>query len=182
MSRPLDPLDAMNYGLVRAQGSFTRYSESLHGPQHWWTVFCNARSLAHAAGVPRALNPSISRGSPMEFLCWFAMLHDCGRTNDDNDPHHGERGCAYACELFDSGVIQLPKSTAAELFRAIRHHSDGQLSDHPLTAICWDADRLELPRVGIRPDPRYMSTAEGIARARTAARAARPLPLNWSAL
>ena len=44
-------------------------------------------------------------------------------------------------------------------------------ADDATIGTCWDADRLELPRVGIRPDPRYFSTIEG----RRRASAGRPL-------
>jgi len=44
---------------------------------------------------------------------------------------------------------------------AIRHHVDGDVSDDPTIGTCWDADRLDLGRVGIVPDERYMSTARG---------------------
>ena len=44
---------------------------------------------------------------------------------------------------------------------AIRHHVDGDVSDDPTIGTCWDADRLDLGRVGIVPDEQYMSTAEG---------------------
>ncbi len=49
----------------------------------------------------------------------------------------------------------------ATLAHAMRHHDRGQVSDDPLVGTCWDADRLDLPRVGITPDPRLMSTASG---------------------
>ena len=50
--------------------------------------------------------------------------------------------------------------TLATLAHAMRHHDRGQVSDHPLVGTCWDADRLDLWRVGITPDPRRLATAE----------------------
>ena len=41
---------------------------------------------------------------------------------------------------------------------AIRHHSDGATHPDPTIATCWDADRLDLGRVGIRPDPDRLCT------------------------
>jgi hypothetical protein len=43
----------------------------------------------------------------------------------------------------------------------MHHHTDGHITDDPLVGACWDADRLDLPRVGIAPDPRYLSTQAG---------------------
>jgi len=48
---------------------------------------------------------------------------------------------------------------------AIRHHTGGQISDDPTIGACWDADRLDIGRVGIIPHERYMSTAAGRRRA-----------------
>ena len=36
---------------------------------------------------------------------------------------------------------------------ACRGHSDGHLNADVTVMTCWDADRLDLGRVGIRPDP-----------------------------
>jgi uncharacterized protein len=44
---------------------------------------------------------------------------------------------------------------------AMIRHDRGHVSGDPTTGTCWDADRLDLPRVGIRPATRYMSTVEG---------------------
>ena len=47
----------------------------------------------------------------------------------------------------------------AELLRvACAHHTDGVLHDDPPVGTCWDADRLDLGRVGIRPRPELLCT------------------------
>jgi hypothetical protein len=33
------------------------------------------------------------------------------------------------------------------------------VTDDPTVGACWDADRLDLPRVGVTVDPRLLSTA-----------------------
>jgi uncharacterized protein len=40
-------------------------------------------------------------------------------------------------------------------------HAHGHLSDDPTIGTCWDADRLDLGRVGVYPAAQYMSTAFG---------------------
>jgi uncharacterized protein len=45
------------------------------------------------------------------------------------------------------------------LCEACTYHADGQVSDDPTIGVCWDADRLDLPRVGIGIDRKYLSTA-----------------------
>ncbi len=37
------------------------------------------------------------------------------------------------------------------------HHSNGAVDADPTVQTCWDADRLDLGRVGIKPAARYMS-------------------------
>jgi len=39
-----------------------------------------------------------------------------------------------------------------------RIHNGGMPQSEPTLAVCLDADRLDLGRVGITPDPEYLST------------------------
>jgi uncharacterized protein len=41
---------------------------------------------------------------------------------------------------------------------AIEHHNNGLVSEDPTIGVCWDADRLDLPRVGIKPVADMLST------------------------
>ena len=88
----------------------------------------------------------------------FALFHDCMRLNDGRDPLHGPRGAALAGELrgcaFDLGDTEM-----ALLSFACEEHTNGGVGSDPTVGACWDADRLNLWRVGIRPDPRLLSTA-----------------------
>ena len=92
----------------------------------------------------------------------------CARTST-TDPGHGRRGAELARRLL-AGVLDAAREEL--LFRACRDHTDGYQTEQPTLGVCWDADRLNLRRVGIRPDPGYLSTAaarkpELIARAET---------------
>ena len=42
---------------------------------------------------------------------------------------------------------------------ACEEHTSGGVSSNPTVGVCWDSDRLNLWRVGMRPDPRWLSTA-----------------------
>lgn len=55
--------------------------------------------------------------------------------------------------FFDLKPAQLDRLT-----RAIRHHSGGEVSTDATIQSCWDADRLDLGRVGITPDARFLSS------------------------
>jgi hypothetical protein len=70
------------------------------------------------------------------------------------------------------------------LAEALEHHSDGLVSADPTTATCWDADRLHLPRVSIRPRPDLLSTraSHGDAPLAAAALLRSDGPPSWDAL
>ena len=79
------------------------------------------------------------------------------RFNDGYDPQHGPRGVALARDLrgeaFDLGEAEM-----GLLGFACEEHTNGGVGSHATVGVCWDADRLNLWRVGIRPDPRLLST------------------------
>ena len=95
----------------------------------------------------------------------FAALHDCQRHSDHNDPGHGHRAAAFARDLFSqpavAEAIPIEPAAAEKLFYALQHHNDGITSDDATVGTCWDADRLDLPRVGVNPTARLMSTQAG---------------------
>jgi uncharacterized protein len=88
----------------------------------------------------------------------FALFHDSMRVNDQIDPGHGRRGGLLARELHGrlhfAGADQL-----ALLVDACNRHTGGEVSSEPTTGVCWDADRLNLWRVGTTPGAAYLSTA-----------------------
>lgn len=110
-----------------------------HGLRHWARVLETGRRLADRAGQPRAVVEA------------FALLHDSKREREHDDPQHGARAAAFAQQLADEGALQLDDVGLCTLEHACRLHSDGLMTADPITAICWDADRLDLGRVGLRP-------------------------------
>jgi uncharacterized protein len=59
--------------------------------------------------------------------------------------------------LRQRGVIQeLAPREFEWLCEAMRLHSDGHTEGEPALRACWDADRLDLGRVGVRPVARYL--------------------------
>jgi hypothetical protein len=66
---------------------------------------------------------------------------------------------------------------------ALARHSDGAVTGDPAAGCCWDADRLDLCRLGIRPDPRLLSTAAAREIALTIRPgASRPSPPAWATI
>ena len=87
----------------------------------------------------------------------FALFHDSRREHDGRDNRHGARGAAYAASLRGE-LFELSDAHFELLHYACTWHTHGRLSEEPTIGTCWDADRLDLGRVGIKPAARYMST------------------------
>jgi uncharacterized protein len=122
---------------------------SVHGPVHWRRVEKNGLKLA--AATP-AVDETVVR--------LFAVFHDSRRASEFTDHEHGLRGGELA-QLLRGEYFYLSDARFAILFYACTWHERGRTSDDPTIGVCWDADRLDLPRVSIRPDPQLMSTATG---------------------
>lgn len=78
--------------------------------------------------------------------------------NDDSDYEHGKRAAMFAQALAGS-VFELPPFDLEDLLTACRGHSDGLRTGNVTVLTCWDADRLDLGRVGIKPSPERLCTA-----------------------
>ncbi|MCY2959055.1 MAG: hypothetical protein NTY35_02730 [Planctomycetota bacterium] len=120
----------------------------IHGVPHWTRVWYHGRQIAHELEV----NPAV--------LAWFAFLHDSQRRNDGTDPLHGARAADYATRLRRRGVItELDGTHFEQLCEAMLLHSEGATIGEPVVQACWDADRLDLGRVSIRPRADRLCTA-----------------------
>lgn len=142
-------IERMDYSEIkkRLAEQFPLGPASPHGPQHWRRVERYALHLANHNGG----NPVVA-----ELFAWF---HDSRRVTEDRDPEHGLRGAELARQM--KMQLQLDEEAFETLFQACAGHTDLTFSHDPTIAACWDADRLDLDRVGIDPDPSYFSTAEG---------------------
>lgn len=117
----------------------------VHGPRHWLTVAWIGAALAAADD---AVDPLV--------VALFALFHDCARTHDGHDPEHGRRGAAVAREALD-GVDWVTREQRELLEEACADHTAGWTSEEPTIGACWDADRLDLWRVGATPSPALLS-------------------------
>jgi uncharacterized protein len=116
-----------------------------HGVVHWARVFENGLRIAE------------SNGADPEIVALFALFHDCRRANEDWDEGHGLRGAEFAHSL-RGDLIHLDDDRFELFFEACRLHTDGHTTGHRTLLACWDADRLDLGRVGITPDPARLCT------------------------
>lgn len=123
-------------------------SSMVHGLGHWKRVEKNGLVLAEKTGAN------------VEVVKLFAVFHDSKRVNDDDDPGHGARGSAFAKALRGE-KYELDDAAFALLEYACIWHTNQQFTNDVTIGTCWDADRLDLGRVGIIPQEDYMSTAFG---------------------
>jgi len=127
---------------------FRLRARSPHGPSHWMRVRRNGLTLSPLTGA----NPRVVE--------LFALFHDSCRHGESNDPDHGPRAGALARELFRRGQLLIDREELDLLVAACEGHTHRRTHGDPTIATCWDADRLDLPRVGIRVAPHRLCTSQ----------------------
>lgn len=118
--------------------------DGFHGAAHWARVARNGRILCRESDA----NPRV--------VWLFALLHDLRRENEGSDSQHGPRAADFIREIADEHLL-LNREELEQLCEACIGHSGGETTKHPTIAACWDADRLDLGRVGTRPHARFLS-------------------------
>jgi uncharacterized protein len=119
---------------------------SPHGPAHWMRVRTNGLYLASETGA----NPRVVE--------LFALFHDSCRASDGRDPQHGPRGAVLAESMREQALFRCSDAELELLVVACHGHTHERTHADPTIAACWDADRLDLPRVGIVPVPHRLCT------------------------
>ena len=119
-----------------------------HGEGHWRRVATNGLDLAAETGADPLL------------LVLFGIFHDSMRFREGRDDGHGRRGGLLA-RGHNSEMIGLSEDRFDLLYTACAEHTEGRTSEDPTIGACWDADRLDLCRLGRAIEPAAMSTAPG---------------------
>jgi uncharacterized protein len=130
-------------GVLREQ--FALDWHGIHGVPHWRRVSENGLRLAESVGA---------RTDVVEL---FAYFHDARRMSEGQDFAHGERGARLAQSLAGS-AFHLDPDGLDLLVAACRDHSRGLLNGDVTIQACWDADRLDLGRIGVRPRVELLCT------------------------
>jgi len=112
--------------------------EGIHGAPHWARVRANGLLLAKQTGADTQIVEA------------FAFIHDAERWSDASDPEHGARAAELAATINDE-FFQLTPEQLFRLMEACEDHSLGDTVGDITVLTCWDADRLDLGRVGIKP-------------------------------
>ena len=88
----------------------------------------------------------------------FALVHDVMRENENMDLHHGPRAAEFVKTINGTSWMNLDEHQVHLLTEACRYHSVGRLNRNVTIQACWDADRLDLGRVGINPKPAFLGS------------------------
>ncbi len=119
-----------------------------HGPDHWRKVaLAGARLLKRTPEADHAV------------VLLFALTHDSQRERRGIDPPHGPRAAELVREL-NGELFHLSEKQLEQLCYALHYHESGATAgpESPTVGTCWDADRLNISRVGVWPKKRYLST------------------------
>ena len=122
----------------------------LHGVHHWDRVLRNGMLLS-------------GPGVDCKVVAYFAYTHDACRQNDDEDREHGPRAVALIDAIRDAWLGDLSPEQLLVLKKAVAGHTVQLRTEDPTVNACFDADRLDLLRAGIIPDPARMASAKGAA-------------------
>ncbi|MGD9947903.1 MAG: HD domain-containing protein [Desulfobulbus sp.] len=118
----------------------------IHGLNHWARVYANGMRLAQ------------TNGADPDVVELFALFHDSRRLSDNADPEHGPRGAELAVQLYGNLLI-VEEEKLQVLLTACRLHTSARTHDNLTVQTCFDADRLDLARIGTIVDPEYLCTS-----------------------
>lgn len=121
---------------------------SVHGISHWDRVARNADAL-DTSDVDSLVVKA------------FAYIHDVERINESDDWQHGPRAALLVDEIRSSVLSFLNDQEIEQLKEACRLHTLRHKTEDATINACFDADRLDLGRVGITPNPDKMATVTG---------------------
>ncbi len=122
--------------------------KSVHGLLHWHQVEFNGLLLSRETLADKTV------------VRLFALFHDSRRVSDGYDEEHGKFGADFAQQLFGKRFV-VAESQLEKLLYACANHTTEYASGDVTIDTCYDADRLDLGRVGIIPDPKKMATPFG---------------------
>jgi uncharacterized protein len=117
----------------------------VHGVPHWARVAENGRRLAEVTGAHR------------DIVTLFAYLHDACRILEEWDPDRGPRSAKLAAD-WRGTYFDLPAHEFDLLYLACAKQGDGLLEADITLQTCWDADRLDIARVGVTVIPSRLCT------------------------
>lgn len=119
-----------------------------HGVDHWDRVAKFGELL-------------YQEGADIDVIMAFAYLHDSQRENNNEDYEHGPKAAKFIDTIRVSLLSALNDEQIAKLKRACELHTIQDRTGDITIDICFDADRMDLLRVGIKPLPDRMASKKG---------------------
>lgn len=139
----MDYTEVLNWAIENSHFS----DSAIHGVNHWLTVKSNGLMLArHYKNIDETV------------VSLFGLLHDIGRRDEGRDPGHGLRAAKKIIDIQHTLLSSLTSYQFDLLYTAIAGHDTNQKTKNITVGACWDADRLDLPRVGVKPISHYLYT------------------------
>lgn len=139
---------AIAYRQERIQKYHLELSET-HAVSHWDRVYENGLKLLDEGVRPKVLEA-------------FAYTHDVCRNSDRRDLDHGPRAAEEALPAIRHTLLAFLDDEEFDLLvEACREHTACRGSIHPTVNACCDADRLDLTRIHVAPDPDKMCSPKG---------------------
>lgn len=128
------------------------YDSHIHGLEHWRQVESNGLLLAKKTGAD------------ITVVRLFALFHDSKRESDGYDEEHGPRGAEFAKKCREEKIFELDELDDVrfeQLYKACQLHTTMHRTGDATIDTCFDADRLDLGRVGFKLKPEKMATETG---------------------
>lgn len=138
---------AISFRKERMNKNSLRLSDT-HAVFHWDRVYKNGLRL-------------LDNGVDEKVVSAFAYTHDVWRDTDGCDLEHGPRAAKGLSLIRDTMLAFLSDEEYHLLCEACRLHTTTCGTDNPTLNACFDADRLDLIRIGVRPDPNRMCSPRG---------------------
>ncbi len=130
--------------ILKKESAF--FNSAIHGIGHWKTVEAIGHYLCRFTSADKHV------------LSYFAYFHDCMRKNESLDVRHGLRGSLFAEEY--RSLISLNDTQFKQLTDACKGHTYGKRPQCVTINTCWDADRLDIGRVGITVRSKFLYSEE----------------------
>ncbi|MCQ2105870.1 MAG: hypothetical protein MJZ26_08770 [Fibrobacter sp.] len=125
------------------------YDSEIHGLAHWRQVEFNGLLLAKKTGAD------------ITVVRLFALFHDSKRESDGYDETHGGRGAEFAKKCREEKLFEITDEQFEKLYHACTHHTTERHNGDITIDTCYDADRLDLGRVGFNLNPVKMASTVG---------------------
>lgn len=126
--------------LERLDNAFRLKNSDYHNKKHWNRVFKISKYIAELNNIQS------------DIFKYFALFHDVGRTDDEYNLNHGEKGANLAIKY--RKYIDLNDEEFEKLIFACKWHTkpldiNNKFYKDNIINICWDADKLDLVRLNM---------------------------------